>query len=59
MKGAARLPFTMSETFGDKPISDWLVGKVKEFVLDRYGLDVQVTFNPDYVDRDSRATMQS
>jgi hypothetical protein len=43
-RGENSLPITVCENFGDKPISDWLVKKVKEFVLDKYGLDVEVSY---------------
>jgi hypothetical protein len=39
------LHFTVSESFGDKPISEWLLKKVKEFVFEKHGLDVQVSLN--------------
>jgi hypothetical protein len=41
------LNFTITETFGDKPISEWLLKKVKEFVFETHGLEIQVSLNPE------------
>jgi hypothetical protein len=46
-EGRNLLNFTISETYGEKPISEWLVSKVKDFVKEKYGLNVQMTINPD------------
>jgi hypothetical protein len=40
------LKLTINETYGDKPISEWLTLKVKEYVWEKYGLDVRVTVIP-------------
>jgi hypothetical protein len=34
---------TINETYGDKPISEWLSVKVRDFVKEKYGLDVRIT----------------
>jgi hypothetical protein len=45
------LNFTISETYGDKPISEWLVVKVKDFVKEKHGLNVQMTINPESMNK--------
>jgi hypothetical protein len=45
------LNFTISETYGEKPISKWLVVKVIDFVKDKYGLNVQMTINPESMNK--------
>jgi hypothetical protein len=45
------LNFTISETYGEKPISDWLVVKVKDFVKEKYGLNVQLAINSESMNK--------
>jgi hypothetical protein len=40
------LHFTVKETYGEKPISEWLAHKVKSFVLEKYGVDAAVSITP-------------
>jgi hypothetical protein len=45
------LNFTVSETYGEKPISEWLIVKVRDFVIEKYGLHVQISINPESMNR--------
>jgi hypothetical protein len=42
--------FTYTEKYGEKPISKWLTLKVKDYVKERYGLEIRISINPKYVD---------
>ncbi|WP_152394704.1 hypothetical protein [Paenibacillus guangzhouensis] len=38
--------YTVSETFGDKPIAAWIETRFKSYVLEHYGVKIQVSVNP-------------
>jgi hypothetical protein len=52
------LNFTFKETYGEKPISEWLAHKVKEFVLAKYGVNVTVSINSKPADSTKMASCE-
>jgi hypothetical protein len=42
------LNFTVNEVNGEKPISNWVVVKLVEFVRYKYGLDIKVSIDEKY-----------
>jgi hypothetical protein len=40
--------FTFTETFGEKPFTEWVVKKLEDNALQKHGLEVRVTISPKY-----------
>lgn len=52
--------FTFIEMEGDKPVSDWLMRKIKQYISEHSGLDVLIEIHPQPEEiKDSAAEVNS